>query len=112
MGGQSPTVLRVAAQHADCWNTQGPYSRTVDEIAELTATQNETLAKLCESYGWPAFAVRRSLLLFGPLDPWASDIDAARVVRRFREAGMHEFVVFWPPSDRVGELGDIVALAT
>lgn len=111
VGGQSPTVLQVAARHADCWNTHGPFGRTVEEIAELTAAQSERLDRLCESHDRDPAAVRRSVLLFGPLDPWTSDIDAADVVARFRQAGIHDFVAFWPPGDRVGELVDIVALA-
>lgn len=104
VGGQSPTVLRVAAQQADCWNTHGPFGRTVEEIAELTAGQNQQLDQLCTVQGRDPSTLRRSLLLFDALDAWSSEDHFEGVVHQFRETGIHEFVVFWPPQDRLGLL--------
>jgi len=104
VAGQSPTVLRVAARYADCWNTHGPFGQTVDEIAELTAQQNQRLDQLCEDNGRDPSTVRRSLLLFDALDAWASEDHFEKVLLQFRETGIHEFVVFWPPPDRAALL--------
>lgn len=101
VGGQSPTVLRVAVQHAECWNTHGPFGRTVDEIAELTAQQNERLDELCADQGRDPSTLRRSLLLFDALDAWSSEHHFQKVVHEFRHTGIHEFVVFWPSPDRL-----------
>ena len=101
VGGQSPTVLRVAVQHADCWNTHGPFGRTVDEIAEVTAQQNQRLDEACVEQGRDPSTLRRSLLLFDALDAWSSEDHFQKVVHQFRETGIHEFVVFWPPHDRL-----------
>ncbi len=101
VGGQSPTVLRVAVQHADCWNTHGPFGRTVDEIAEVTARQNQRLDEACVEQGRDPSTLRRSLLLFDALDAWSSADHFEKVAHQFRETGTHEFVVFWPPQDRL-----------
>lgn len=101
LGGQSPTVLRVAAERADCWNTHGPFSLGIDEILEITRRQNDRLDEMCAAFGRDPGELRRSLLLFGALDAWASSDALERVVRRFREVGIGEFVVFWPASEQL-----------
>ena len=100
VGGQSPTVLRVAVQHANCWNTHGPFGRTVDEIAKVTAQQNQRLDEICVEQGRDPSTLRRSLLLFDALDAWSSQDHFQEVVHQFRETGIHEFVVFWPQHDQ------------
>ena len=101
VGGQSPTVRRIAAERADCWNTHGPFDRNASEIWEITRQQNAELDELCATHGRDPAVLRRSLLLFGELDAWASPDAFERIVSQFRDAGMHEFVVFWPPDDRL-----------
>jgi len=101
VGGQSPAVLRVAVQHADCWNTHGPFGRAVDEIVEVTAQQNGRLDELCRELGRDGSTLRRSLLLFDVLDAWSSEHQFEHIVRQFLETGIHEFVVFWPPAARL-----------
>lgn len=112
VGGQSPAVLRVAAQHADCWNTHGPFGRTVDEIAELTAEQNQRLDQLCKAEGRDPSTLRRSLLLFDVLDAWSSEDKLERIVRDFLHAGTHEFVVFWPSQQQEPMLRQAAELMT
>ena len=99
VGGQSPTVRRVAAERADIWNTHGPFGHSADEILEITRRQNADLDDRCRAAGRDPAALRRSLLFFGPLDAWAADGVVETWVPRFREAGMTEFVVFWPEDD-------------
>jgi alkanesulfonate monooxygenase SsuD/methylene tetrahydromethanopterin reductase-like flavin-dependent oxidoreductase (luciferase family) len=100
VGGQSPTVRRVAAAHADCWNTHGPFDRSAAEILEITRRQNHELDELCAATGRNPAELRRSLLLFDVLDAWVTPDAFERIVSEFREAGMHEFVVFWPADDQ------------
>ncbi len=109
VGGQSPTVLRVAAERADCWNTHGPFSLSIDEIVEITRRQNDRLNEMCAAFGRDPTELRRSLLLFGALDAWASTDALERVVRRFREVGIGEFVVFWPASEQLELFERVVA---
>lgn len=107
LGGQSPTVLRVAAERADAWNTHGPFGATVDEIAETTRRQGERLDLLCEASGRNPRDLRRSLLLFEALDAWTAPDAFERVVDRFLEIGFRDFVVFWPGDDRRHLLEDV-----
>lgn len=96
VGGQSPTVLRVAAERADCWNTHGPFGRSVDEILEITRRQNVRLDQLCREHGRDPAEVRRALLLYDALDAWATPDAFDKIVSAFRDIGVTEFVVFWP----------------
>lgn len=100
IGGQAPTVLRTAARFGDVWNTHGPFGATVEQIAGITAQQNRMVDELLSTYGRAPSALRRSLLLYGPLDVWTPGGRAgdrlSRMVERFRGAGAREFVLFWP----------------
>lgn len=101
VGGQSPTVLRVAAERADCWNTAGPLGVGMDEILEITRWQNDQLDEMCVAFGRDPTELRRSLFLVGALDAWASPDALEKIVRRFGEIGISEFVLFWPPDERL-----------
>lgn len=103
VGGQSPTVLRVAAAHADVWNTIGPMGANLEEVLDATARQNRQLDDLCAAAGRDPRSLRRSLTTFAATDPWESPISLIEVVERFRPAGIDEFVIGWPPEDRLGE---------
>ncbi len=102
VAGQSPTALRVAAERADAWNTHGPFGATLDEIVGLTRRQNASLDERCTAAGRDPGDVRRSALLFGPLDPWTSKVEATEIVERFAGAGISEFVVSWPSARHRG----------
>ncbi len=104
IGGQSPTVLRVAAEKADCWNTHGPFGASVDEVLAITRGQSAHVDDLCLRAGRDPAALRRSLLLYGALDAWASRDALAQVVERFSAIGIREFVVQWPGDARREEL--------
>lgn len=99
VGGQSPTVRRVAVEVADAWNTHGPFGASPEEIFEVTRRQNAELDEACERAGRRPDDVRRSLLLFDTLDPWAAPGAFEDVVTRFLGPGIREFVVFWPDDD-------------
>jgi alkanesulfonate monooxygenase SsuD/methylene tetrahydromethanopterin reductase-like flavin-dependent oxidoreductase (luciferase family) len=102
VGGQSPAVLRVAAERADCWNTAGPLGVGMDEILETTHRQNERLDELCVAFGREPNELRRSLFMVGALDAWASPDAVEQIVKRFGgEIGIGEFVLFWPPDERL-----------
>ena len=101
VGGQSRTVLRVAAERADCWNTAGPLGVGMDEILETTRQQNDRLDEMCVTFGREPTELRRSLFMVGALDAWASAEAVDQIVKRFGEIGMNEFVLFWPPDERL-----------
>jgi alkanesulfonate monooxygenase SsuD/methylene tetrahydromethanopterin reductase-like flavin-dependent oxidoreductase (luciferase family) len=101
VGGRSPTVLRVAAERADCWNTFGLTPTPVDDVVEATRRQNRELDEHCAQVGRDPAELRRSLVMWAPLDPWAAPDAFEKIVTRFREAGVTEFIVMWPPEDRL-----------
>ena len=109
VGGQSPTVLRVAAERADCWNTHGPFGLGVDEILKITGQQNDRLDEMCTALGRDPGKLRRSLLLFGALDAWVRPDALETVVMRFRDVGISEFIVFWPASEQLELFERVVA---
>ena len=95
------TVLRVAAERADCWNTAGPLGLGMDEILETTRRQNDHLDEMCVACGRDPAELRRSLFLVGALDAWSSPEAVEQIVKRFGEIGIGEFVLFWPPDERL-----------
>jgi alkanesulfonate monooxygenase SsuD/methylene tetrahydromethanopterin reductase-like flavin-dependent oxidoreductase (luciferase family) len=101
VGGQSPTVRRVAAERADRWNTHGPFGKSPEEILEITTRQNAEMDEQCAANGRSTGDVKRSLLLFDALDPWATPDALERLVSMFAPTGVEEFVLFWPPDDRI-----------
>ena len=101
VGSRSATGRAVAVERAECWNT---YALTgdgsIDEIAEQTLRRNTDLDERCDQLGRDPHSLRRSLVMWPPLDPWA-DADAfKRVVETFLPTGINEFVAMWPGDDR------------
>lgn len=102
LAGQSPTVRRVAAERADVWNTHGPFGAGTEEILEVTRRQNAEIDRWCHGAGRDPSALRRSVLLLGPTDPWTARGALAALVERFGRAGATDFVLPWPsgPAER------------
>lgn len=101
VGGQSPIVRRVAAERADCWNTFALGDVPFDEILETVRHQNLELDQLCTELGREPMTLRRSLVLWKPLDPWETRDTFERIVTAFGKAGITEFIAMWPPEDRL-----------
>jgi alkanesulfonate monooxygenase SsuD/methylene tetrahydromethanopterin reductase-like flavin-dependent oxidoreductase (luciferase family) len=106
VGGRSPTARRIAAERADCWSTYGLAGEPVDEIVEVTRQRNRQLDSHCQKLGRDPADLRRSLALWPPLDPWTAPGAFEWIVTTFRAAGITEFVVMWPPEDRLRLLED------
>jgi alkanesulfonate monooxygenase SsuD/methylene tetrahydromethanopterin reductase-like flavin-dependent oxidoreductase (luciferase family) len=104
VGGRSPTVLRVAAHRADCWNTFGLAPTPAEGVLEITRRQNRELDERCAQLGRDPAELRRSLVLWAPIDPWAAPDAFERIVASFRDAGIAEFIVMWPPAERLSLL--------
>lgn len=104
VGGQSPTVLRIAAARADCWNTHGPFGASTEKILAVTARQNAVLDELCSEAGRDPGSLRRSLLLVDALDAWSSPGALERIVEQFSAVGIDGYTMFWPGDDRRGEI--------
>jgi hypothetical protein len=96
VGGQSPTVIRVAAQCADVWNTHGRPGASADEVLATTAAQSQTIDVVAARAGREPGSIRRSYTLFGPWDPPAGRYTYEEVFASFAAIGIDDFVLDWP----------------
>lgn len=103
VGGQSPAILRMAAERADTWNTIGPMGAGAEDILAVTARQNRTIDELATAAGRDPATIRRSLALYGPWDPWESPVTLGEVVARFGAIGISDFVTNIPARQRLDE---------
>jgi alkanesulfonate monooxygenase SsuD/methylene tetrahydromethanopterin reductase-like flavin-dependent oxidoreductase (luciferase family) len=95
-------ALRVAARYADVWNTWGGLELPIDQFFEETVARSRRLDDYCANIGRDPSTVRRSLLVYPRfVDPWADEVTAEALVKRFHEVGFTEFVFGWPPEHRV-----------
>lgn len=101
VGGQSPTVIRVAAERADSWNTHGRPGASADEVLTTTAEQARRLDDLVISAGRDPSAVRRSYTLFGPWHPRAGHYTYEEVFANFAAIGVDDFVLDWPDDEEL-----------
>ena len=101
VGGQSPSVRRIAAERASCWNTFALGAVPFDEIVETVRAQNRELDEQCVELGRDPATLRRSLVCWKPLDPWETLDAFESIVASFRDAGISEFNVMWPPDERL-----------
>jgi alkanesulfonate monooxygenase SsuD/methylene tetrahydromethanopterin reductase-like flavin-dependent oxidoreductase (luciferase family) len=92
--------LRLAAEVADRWNTTGRRGLSPDEGLELVRRLNGRLDRLCDEAGRDPRSVLRSFLA---AHGWISDTPLASesafraFVERYREAGVEEIVLYYPP---------------
>ena len=101
IGSRSVTGRALAVQRGDCWNTYALMGEgRVQEIAEKTQRRNTELDERCAEIGRDPRTLRRSLVMWPPLDPWADADGFKRIVETFLPTGIHEFVVMWPGDDR------------
>lgn len=97
IAGSGPTILGLAARHADRWNTYFGFGITPEEAIARGRRDNERLDELCAETGR---TVLRSALIGHPFvgeTPFASDDAFADVVGRYGDAGFEEIVFYYPP---------------
>jgi F420-dependent oxidoreductase-like protein len=95
LGAHRSKMLRVVAEYADRWNSHG----TVDELRE----RNAILDDHCVAIGRDPNEIIRSLYGWAalmPADPWDSVDAFQEVVGRYMEAGINEFIIDAPDTDR------------
>lgn len=96
IGGHGPRVLRLAAAHADRWNSVGLPAQggaTAQAALEITRQRNQQLDACCAALGRDPRLLRRSLLVgFTPDTPLASSDAFHEFIGRYREAGVTEFI--------------------
>jgi alkanesulfonate monooxygenase SsuD/methylene tetrahydromethanopterin reductase-like flavin-dependent oxidoreductase (luciferase family) len=101
IGSRSATGRALAVERGECWNTYALAGEgSLDAIAEKTLRRNNELAERCAAVDRDPRTLRRSLVMWPPLDPWADADGFKRIVETFLPTGIHEFVVMWPGDDR------------
>jgi alkanesulfonate monooxygenase SsuD/methylene tetrahydromethanopterin reductase-like flavin-dependent oxidoreductase (luciferase family) len=103
IAGSGPTILRLAARHADRWNTFGGVGLTAEEGLERGRRDNERLDELCAETGR---TVLRSALVGYPFvaeTPFRSVGTWHDFVGRWEDAGFQELVLYYPWDWRMPE---------
>jgi alkanesulfonate monooxygenase SsuD/methylene tetrahydromethanopterin reductase-like flavin-dependent oxidoreductase (luciferase family) len=97
-----PAMLRMTARYADRWNTYGGPRVTAGEAVGVVGEQVRMLYEFCGEIGREPGEIRRSMTLYGGvagMNPFAS-VEAFRdCVEAYREVGMNEFLVYYPPQE-------------
>jgi hypothetical protein len=76
---------------------------------EETRARNLMLNASCAEIGRQPRDVKRSMLVYRPLDPWASVDAFYDLVGRYSEIGTEEFMLYWPlEGEAVGQF-DLIA---
>jgi alkanesulfonate monooxygenase SsuD/methylene tetrahydromethanopterin reductase-like flavin-dependent oxidoreductase (luciferase family) len=100
VAANAPKSLAVVAEHGDAWVTF-PGAATDDEFHQASLERSRTLDRLCTERDRDPATVRRVVLAYGALDPWASPDAFARLVDRYEEIGFDEMVCYAPkPPER------------
>ena len=97
IGGNSDAILRLAARHADRWNTYVGSRLSVEEGRRLTRERSARLDELCRETGRE---VLRSALIghsFVAETPFRSGEAFDEFVAAYEEAGIDELILYWPP---------------
>ena len=97
VGGNSDAILRVAAHHADRWNTYVGSRLSAEDGRRLTRERTARLAELCAETGR---SVLRSALIghsFVAETPFRSREAFGEFVAAYEEAGIDELILYWPP---------------
>jgi hypothetical protein len=81
----------------------------MQEVVDTTRHQNHELDERCAHLGRDPAQLRRSLVMWAPLDPWAAPGAFERIVESFGDVGISEFIVMWPPEDKVRLLDRVAA---
>ncbi len=95
LGAHKRKMMRIVAQFADRWNSHG----TVDELR----ARNVMLDEECAAIGRDPSEIVRSLYGWAalmPADPWSSVDAFHEVIGRYREAGIHDFIIDAPDPER------------
>jgi alkanesulfonate monooxygenase SsuD/methylene tetrahydromethanopterin reductase-like flavin-dependent oxidoreductase (luciferase family) len=102
IGALGPKMLRITAQYADRWNSYGGSQLTADEMLKLTGERNQRLDEFCTEFGREPSTLLRSFLLFGPPAEIAySSVGGFQdVIGSYQEAGIEEFIMYYPFMDR------------
>jgi alkanesulfonate monooxygenase SsuD/methylene tetrahydromethanopterin reductase-like flavin-dependent oxidoreductase (luciferase family) len=93
--------LKLVARHGDIWSSFGGWGLTSAELLAVTKSRAAALDEFCAEAGRDPATVRRQILAGNPAttpDPIWSSVDAFDTwVAGWREAGIDEIVLYFPP---------------
>lgn len=105
LAAHGPVTMQVAAQHADSWNQLpshwggGESLATVEACLDAVRSRNAHMDDFCTASGRAPGTLRRSILVGGgvtPDAPWSSPEAFRDFVGRYTEAGVNEFIFYYP----------------
>src|SRR5205085_11816539 len=103
LAGAGPTILRLAAKHADRWNAFGGFGMSAEDGLAKCRRDNGRLDELCAETGR---TVIRSALIGYPFvaeTPWRSEQAFHDFVGRWDDAGFEELILYYPWDWRMPE---------
>lgn len=103
VAANAPRALAVVAAHADGWVTF-PGAAAEDEFYAKSVDRGRALD---EALG--GREIRRILLAYGQIDPWASEDGFARLVERYSKIGFNELVVYAPKEHELAVFEKVAA---
>ena len=96
------SALRVAAAHADTWDSFGGLGVSAEEALRLTRERSQKLDEVCVAQGRDPRHIARSFYSGLTLDnPWSSLDAFSDFVGRYREFGISEFNFRWPSANHL-----------
>ncbi len=99
IAAMGPSMLRIAARHANTWNTLGgEFNAPPEMILENIKRQSELVNDYCSKIGRDPQTLRRSQLIWGSEASTVFDSEEAfkEVVKRYSNIGISEFMFFHP----------------
>jgi alkanesulfonate monooxygenase SsuD/methylene tetrahydromethanopterin reductase-like flavin-dependent oxidoreductase (luciferase family) len=98
IGAHRKAALKVVAEYADRWNTFGGFGLTSEQAFAITRERNAQLDHYCTECGREPRELVRSFLVGFTQDKPLASLDAFQdFVGRYREIGISEFILRWPP---------------
>jgi alkanesulfonate monooxygenase SsuD/methylene tetrahydromethanopterin reductase-like flavin-dependent oxidoreductase (luciferase family) len=108
VAANAPKALAVAVAHADAWVTF-PGQATEEEFHAHTVERGRALDRLCLARDRVPETLRRMLLAYGAITPWASVDAFEAMVSRYREAGIDEIVCYTPKPEKRAVFDKVVS---
>lgn len=106
-------TLRVTARFADAWSGMAGFGRSGDDLIVFLRAANAKLDELAAAEGRAPRDIRRSLLVLDSGFEWWSSPEALRdFLGRMRDAGMQDFVFYYPPYGEAAGRIDASSLLT
>ena len=94
------TMLKIAAQYADTWNSYGStdWRAPADIIFENTKTRVELIDKYCEDIGRNPESLSHSMLFYSKnsLKIFKNEENFSKIVRQYQGIGIDEFIFYLP----------------